>query len=159
MRVNSNRMPAISLWIGVLLLIGCGSSSDQGIVVTGRLLKNGKPAQVDFVGRKLPPGVSGRLTVIFYPVKSDNDAIAGEHGEVLVPGGEWAAVEDDGTFHIGKGQQKGIKPGKYRIVITHVDPSSEQDVLKGVFNESKSKITRDISAGQEIVIDLAKPSG
>jgi len=93
------------------------------------------------------------MQVTFYPVKSSDERIANEEGETLVPGAEMAAVESDGTFHLE------IKSGKYRIVVTHIDPRTSQDLLKGVFNEDRSQVTRDVTPDQEIIIDLAKPKG
>ncbi len=154
MRLFAWRMLPVGCWLGLLAVIGCGGSTDKGVPVRGRLLQNGKPAQVDMVGVKLPPGESGRMRVMFYPVKSDKDIIANESGEILTPGGEMASVEADGSFNVA-----GAKPGKYRIVITHIHPSSGDDLLKGVYDEQRSKVTRDVVANQEIIIDLAKPSG
>jgi hypothetical protein len=98
------------------------------------------------------------MKITFYPVQADNDVIIDNDGNVKVGGAETATVESDSTFHLGRGAP--IRPGKYRVVITHIDPLSGKDLLKGRFSEGMSQITREVTGGdQEIVIDLAKPTG
>ena len=142
----------------VLLLSGC-PAAEKRVKVRGKLLRNGQPAQVDLTGKQLPPGETGRMKVMFYPVKADNEALLDGDGNLTAIGGEQAGVESDGTFVLGGAKGTGIPPGKYRIVITHIDPSTDKDLLKGAFNEGNSRITRDVSSDQEIPIDLAKPTG
>ena len=157
MRLFFGKVLSAAALIVAFALLGCGGSVPKGIQVHGRLLKNGQPAEVDIVGKQLPPGDSGRMSIEMYPVKSENEAIADENGETLVPGGEVGSVDVDGKFHFDT--TGAAKAGKYRFVITHIDPSSGQDLLKGVFNAARSKITRDVTPDQEIVIDLGKPGG
>ncbi len=160
MRLFPRRILICALGVAAVGLgCGCSGSKDKGIKVRGKLLRNGAPAQVDITGKALPPSgegaAPGRMRVMFYPVKADNDVIANDGGEIKEGiSGHEAGVESDGTFVL-----IGVPPGKYRVVITHIDPSTEQDLLKGVFNEANSKITRDVTGDQEIVIDLAKPTG
>jgi hypothetical protein len=144
----------LALGMVALALAGCGSSDKTGVVIKGKLLMNGKPATVDITGKSLPPGESARMRVAFFPVKSDTDAIANKDGDILVEGEKLATVDADGTFWLDK-----VQPQKYRIVITHMDPFTSKDLLKGAFNEVNSKITRDVSPDQEVIIDLAKPKG
>src|SRR5262245_11180906 len=159
MRPFSRQVLVGTLGVAVVALF-CGCPpSEKVFKVKGKLLKNGQPAQVDITGKSLPPGETGRIKVIFYPVQADNDVIVDQNGEVTVGGGEMAGVESDGTFSLSGSKGGGLKPGKYRIVILHLDPSTGKDLLKGAFNEANSKITRDINGDQEIVIDLAKPTG
>jgi hypothetical protein len=157
MRPCFGNILAAALAIVSMSVLGCGSSAPRGVKIHGKLLKNGQPADVEFVGKTLPPGETGRMRVTMYPVKNDNDRIVNENGETLEPGVEMVTVEPNGTFHLET--TGGVKSGKYRFVITHIDPSSGQDVLKGVFNEFNSKITRDVTPDKEIVIDLGKPTG
>jgi hypothetical protein len=152
-----------ALCFSVALVVGCsgGSSGDKGVMAKGKLLQNGQPAKVEYAGTKqLPPGETGRMTVWFYPVKADNDVIIGPQGDIMVQGGEKADVESDGTFKLGGGDGKGIPPGKYRVVVTHIDPFTSKDVLKGMFSEGNSRVTREVKGpDEEIVIDLAKRGG
>jgi hypothetical protein len=159
MRLPSRSVMGCTLcFAAVVLLSGC-PAAEKRVKVRGKLLRNGQPAQVDVTGKQLPPGETGRMRVMFYPVKADNEAIVNDDGELTAIGGEEAGVESDGTFALGGGKNPGIPPGKYRIVITHIDPLTGKDLLKGAFNEGKSRITRDVTGDQEIVIDLAKPQG
>jgi hypothetical protein len=137
-----------ALCLCAVVHLGCGGPTN-GVRIKGKLLQNGQPAQVDISG-KLPPGDTGRMRVTFYPVTSDDERIVDSDGNLLPTGGEIANVESDGSFTVA------AKSGKYRVVITHFHPSTDQDLLKGAFNEARSKVTRDISANQEIVIDLVK---
>lgn len=157
MRFLSRSLVAFSLAV-LLVLSGC-EAAKRGVVVRGKLLKGGQPAQVDITGRTFPPGETGRMSMVLYPVKADNESIVNEKGAVKVPGGFFANIEADGTFVVGAGKESGIPPGKYRIVIIHNDPNSGADLLRGAFNEVNSKITRDVNGEQEVVIDLAKPQG
>lgn len=158
MRVILGKVLFLVLSLAIGAAAGCGGSGvHTGISVHGKLLQNNQPAQVDIVGKQLPPGETGRMKVSMYPVKSEKDPIVNEDGATLEPGVEMAAVEADGRFSFAT--TSGAKGGKYRFVITHIDPSTGQDLLKGAFNEFNSKITRDISPDQEIVIDLSKPAG
>jgi hypothetical protein len=157
MRLCLGNILAAALAIASMCLLGCGGGPPRGVKIHGKLLKNGQPAEVEFVGKKLPPGETGRMRLMMYPVKNDNDRIVNENGETLEPGVEVATVESNGTFHLDT--TGGSKGGKYRFVITHIDPSTGQDTLKGVFNELNSKVTRDVTPDQEVVIDLGKPGG
>ena len=148
--------PALSL--SVVVLCGCGGSPDKGIDIVGKLVKDGTPVAVELTPAKAaPPGESTRIRVVLYPVKSETDAIVDGSGEVIAIGAEQATVENNATFRIATGP--GVKGGKFRVVVTHVDPSTGIDVLKGQFNEVNSKITRDVTPGKEVVIDLGKPTG
>lgn len=154
--VSFGMVSCAALWF----FCGCTGGGEKGIKVRGKLLKGGQPAQVDITGKQLPPGDSGRMKVMLYPVKSDDQKLLDGYGNLTVVGGEQAGVEADGTFVVSRPKEMGIPPGKYRFVITHTDPFTNQDLLKGKFSEANSKITREVtSSDQEIVIDLDKPTG
>jgi hypothetical protein len=151
---------ALVCLVALGLVCGCGAGGPSGVKVKGKLVKNGQPVSVDLPsGKPLPPGESGRMKVWFYPVKADNEVIVDANGGITALGGEQATVESDGSFWLTGSKGTGIPAGKYRIVITHADPSSGKDLLKGAYSEANSKITRDVTSEQEIVIDLAKPQG
>jgi hypothetical protein len=141
-----------SVWLvaglaGAFALTGCGKSVPK-VVVRGRLLDNGKPLQIPT--DKLPPGDPG-VRLEFCALRDD-----GGVGDVYT-----ATVDkDDATFevkgHAGKG---GIPVGKYRVAISVGPPG--QDRLKKKFTARNSTIEREITTApdQEIVIDVAKPTG
>jgi hypothetical protein len=146
--------------VALALACGCGAGGPRGVKVKGKLVKNGQPVSVDLPpGKPLPPGESARMKVWFYPVKADNEVIVDAGGGVTALGGEPATVESDGSFWLTGSKGTGIPAGKYRIVVTHTDPFTGKDLLKGAYSEAGSKVTRDVTGEQEIVIDLAKPQG
>jgi hypothetical protein len=164
MRLPSARPGLSAVWAGTLLFAaGCGGGAgDDMVEVKGKLQMNGQPAAVDMTapaGKALPPGETGRMKVMFYPVKAEADPIVDRNGEVNVGGAEMATVESDGSFHLGRGKGAGVRKGKYRIVITQPDPFSRKDLLNGKFSPANSKITREVDGKTEIVIDLGKPTG
>ena len=94
-----------SCWLlAIAILGGCKGSNENTVEVKGRLVKNGQAVSVDVVTDKpLPPGDTGRIKVMFFPVKEDNDVIIDSEGNIMVGGAEMATVESDGSFHLGKG--------------------------------------------------------
>jgi len=68
-----------------------------------------------------------------------------------------AQVAPDGTFTVKGSDGKAIPAGKYKIAVLQLDPYPKTDLLKGQFDEKKTTIVRDVSGGQEIIIDLDKP--
>ena len=147
--------PGLSaVWAGVMVFAaGCGGGAgDDKVEVKGKLHNNGMPAVVDVTapaGKALPPGETGRMKVMLYPVKADTDRIVDGSGEVNVGGAEMATVESDGSFHLGRGKGAGVRKGKYRIVITQPDPFTEGSP-RGKFNPANSKITREVDGKTEI---------
>jgi len=124
-------------------LAGCssaGSGSEKLPKVTGRLLKGGLPLKPPDMS-KLPPGDPG-LQVIFYRI---GDAKAGEEYRAAVNA-------EDATFGIG------VPPGRYRIAVI-MAPIGSNDLFKGKYGPENSKIERDITGKEDIVIDLDKPTG
>jgi hypothetical protein len=148
----------LALGIG-LLALGCGSR-EPVVKVRGKLTKGGQPYQAKLTGANLPPGENvGVAEVFFYPVKADNELIVNESGELKAVGGHNASVNADGTFEVVGPKGKGIPPGKYRIVIKHIDPNTDADLLKGAFDERNSGVTRDVTTDAEVIIDLTKKTG
>ena len=51
-----------------------------------------------------------------------------------------------------------VRPGRYRIAVTHVNGRQPGDLLGGRFDERKSPIIREFTAAtSDMTIDLAKP--
>jgi hypothetical protein len=157
MRVSIRPVAGCLLSLAVCFLAtGCGSKDKDG-KVTGKILVNNQPFQGKLTNVRLPPGEDAPAQIIFYPITADNQTVLAGDNEPM-PGGVGVTVRADGTFEVIVGKN-GIKPGKHRIVIKHIDPNTDADVLKGKFNERNSKINRDLKDGDDIVIDLAKPGG
>src|SRR5262245_25394215 len=111
-------------------LVGCSNGNPPaktGVIVTGKVLKGGQPLTVE----KSPPG-EPPAEVVFIP---------------LFPGGEREAqwLKPDGSFE-EIGQQKGIKPGKYRLAVLHFVKGRGSDGLGGAFSEQASPIEIDVPA-------------
>jgi hypothetical protein len=134
---------AAGLLFAFACLNGCGSGgsgSEKLPRVTGKLLKGGLPVKPPDTS-KLPPGDPG-LQVIFVRV---GDAKAGEEYRASVNA-------EDGTFAVA------VPPGRYRIAVI-MAPIESSDLFKGKYNAQNSKIERDITGKEDVVIDLDKPTG
>jgi hypothetical protein len=98
----------------------------------------------------VPPGVEGSsvLQVTFI------DAQTGESFDAKT-------YPEAGTFEVTGADGKGIKPGRYRIAVTARYGFGEDtpDYFRGRFTPEKTQIVRDIHAGEDVVIDIAKPNG
>lgn len=106
-------------------LAGCnaGYQPKQGVVVTGRLLKGGKPLEVPRqdvgfgnVELRLVPTVGGAVS---------------------------SSVGKDGSFKI-VGAGAGIAPGSYRVAVTQQDHGWNSDALQGAFSDNDSPITVEV---------------
>jgi hypothetical protein len=126
--------------------MGCGSKGTGGeklLTVKGKLLKGGLPLKPS-ANEKLPPGDAG-IRVFFYRV---GGAEAGEEYHANVN-------PEDSTFDLG------VPPGRYRIAVIMAPIGSEEsgDRFKGKYNMQNSKIEREITGKEDLVIDLDKPNG
>jgi hypothetical protein len=142
-------------------LVGCSGSGaeptapGQGIV-KGKLVDRGKPFTLDPAKVPLPKGVTGIppgsntsvLEIIFI---STTDGV--EHPAVT--------NAEAGTFEVKGPGDKGIPPGRYKIVVTARYGSSDDtpDYFKGRYTPEKTQIIRDVKPGEEVVIDISKPEG
>ena len=106
----------VGLW-----LAGCGGGykPKQGVVVTGTVLKGGKPMEVP----RQDVGF-GHLEVRLVPA---------------VGGPVSTYAEKDGTFKI-VGAGDGIPPGSYRLAVSLQDNGWNSDGLKGAFSDKDSPI-------------------
>jgi hypothetical protein len=115
--------------IGALIFCaGCSGdknpASPLGVIVTGKVVRNGVPLTVE----ALPPG-EVPAEVIFVPIGEGS--------------AESEALAADGTFREA-GWEKGIKPGKYKLAITHFVQGRESDGLQGAFSAESTPITVEI---------------
>ncbi|AWM41919.1 hypothetical protein GobsT_69540 [Gemmata obscuriglobus] len=148
------------LFLAICAASGCGGSqgnrddSPRG-VVNGKLVDNNKPFALDASkvpvpkgARSLPPGVSGALSIVFISSDTKESYTADVNA-------------DAGTFQVKGIDGKGIKAGRYRIAVTGrmgISPDTP-DYFGGKFTPEKTQILRDVKAGDEVVIDVAKPQG
>jgi len=123
-------------------LTGCGPSAPAGYVVPkGKLTNAGQPLTVK-------PMV-GLIEVIFLRQAPE--------GTPVDP--QIAKLNPDGTFVVHGTGGQGLEPGKYKIVVRQWDEYPNKDTLKGAFDEKNTKIVRDVTGNEEIVIDVSKPAG
>ena len=141
----------VALIVGFVAAAGCGGDKanqlpEGRVKARGRLLKSGLPIQVDT--SKLPPGDPG-LQVIFVKVGSVDAGLE-------CPANIISATE--GTFELAGPDGKGIAPGRYRVVVI-LAPVGSDDIFKGKYDKTKSKIEVEIKGGEDLVIDIDKPGG
>lgn len=139
--------PAVVL-LGLLLAVGCGGGGKEGtaegrVKPKGRVLKNGLPLEINAAG--LPPGDPG-LQVIFINIGT---ADAGTE----IP----AQITDPatGSFELAGLDGKGIPPGKYRVAVI-LAPSGSPDQLKGKYDRKNTKIEKEVTGKDDVIIDLEK---
>lgn len=138
-----------ALLFTALMLAGCSGGNPPakvGVIVKGKVLKGGQPLTVE----KTPPG-EVPAEVVFMPLFPDGER-------------ESQGLKPDGTFE-EIGQEKGIKPGKYRLAVLHFVKGRGSDGLNGAFSEQASPIEVEIPADKSggtfelptIELDTYKP--
>jgi len=101
-RAAARHASGILLAASLLTAAACSSSGGKLYPVTGKVLANGKPAAGAFVTFH-PEGASGKD-----PVTSTG------------------VTEDDGTFTLTTGSEKGAKEGKYVVTVMWTGPPKKQ---------------------------------
>jgi hypothetical protein len=120
-----------------ITVVGC---THQKLKAKGRLLVKGQPMV-------LKEGES--VNVVFVPILPDGKPPRDHYWAIYNP--------EDATFWAAGKDREGLPPGKYRIAVAH--QLHKQDLLKGQFDENRSKFVFDIDANTtEITIDLADQS-
>jgi hypothetical protein len=116
-----------------IFLVGCsgGAPADGSVAVSGKVTLQGQPLQV--AGREMGVGL---VEVKFYPLDA-----TGKISEQNFQAG----VDAQGAFNVPGPSNRGLPPGKYRVVVRQWDPYPEVDKLQGKFDETNSKITQEIS--------------
>lgn len=136
------------LLLAVLFLPGCGDryKPKDGVIVTGKVVKGGKPLDVPHRDVGL-----GSVEVVLIPVAN----VAGGQQEM-------ALANEDGSFRMA-GPGAGISPGKYKLAVLQHDQGPGSDMLKGAFAPAKTPITVEVPQAKlggthDLgVIDLDKP--
>jgi len=123
------------------VVVGCqGEGTDAGfpeqkegeVEVKGRLLDGGQPASM----ANYMDGYN------YYQITLLPAAGEGKGGTVQ--------VGQDGTFTV-----IGLSPGKYKVGVAKIVTGTEaEDEWKGKFAADKSKLTVDVTEGQEVTIDV-----
>jgi hypothetical protein len=113
-----------------LVPVGCTQSSGK---VTGTVLRDKKP---------IPVSATGVVQVTLVP-----DVGAGTEYTTYI-----GRCDENGKFEI-----LNVKPGKYKVVVEHLDPDPQTDKLNGEFSLTNTKIVRQIDGKSPVEIDLANP--
>ena len=128
----SSCRPIISLLVLTSGFVsGCGGAPPvpQGIIVTGRIVKNGQPLKVE-----RPEVGLGMVQITMIPV--DSDGI----------GGEGAQADKEGCFEI-RGPGKGIPPKKYKLAVRQWKSGvGTKDELEGRFTPENTPIIVEVPA-------------
>lgn len=123
-----------------MMLAGCGGASGPPrFKVKGHVSNKGQLL-------KVRPMV-GRVQVTFYPVT--------EPGTPRVDPQE-AVVEPNGDFIVHGTDSNGIVAGKYKIAVRQWEEFPNKDVLNGMFDEKNTKIIKDVTGDEDIVIDVGE---
>lgn len=121
-------LSSIVFGLACLLAAGCGGSgynAPKGVIVTGKILKGGKPLEVP----RRDVGL-GNVEVRLIAIDQQSQANRGA---------EMASANESGVFKfVGPGQ--GVAPGKYRLAIFQQTQGMGSDALQGAFNETKSPV-------------------
>lgn len=109
-----------------ILLTGCGGyKPDVGVVVTGKIVKGGQPLSVP----NMDTG-EGFVATQLFPVVT-------QAGDTPPEGANGTYNKSDGSVKF-EYAGRGIKPGKYRLIVDANDGAN--DVLGGKFAVDQSKI-------------------
>jgi hypothetical protein len=135
-------------WLLVVFcaLTACRSQpSDGSVPVSGKLTRSGAALTVASAAT-----AEGWVEIRFYG--------ADAAGNILNPDAYHAvSVKEDGTFNVPGPSDRGLPPGRYKLVVRQWDPYPVVDKLEGAFDETRSTIVREITGPTTIELDLAKP--
>ncbi|MDB5338578.1 MAG: hypothetical protein JWN70_4197 [Planctomycetaceae bacterium] len=139
-RVRTARLAALSVTMFGLVFAGCsGPAGPVRIKVKGNVSNKGARLNV--------PAMVGRVQVTFYPV-SEPGAPRQDPQE--------AAIQPNGDFTVPGTDGKGIVAGKYKIAVRQWEDFPNKDVLAGKFDEKNTKIVKDVTSDEDILIDVAE---
>jgi hypothetical protein len=134
-----------ALWTLAIAVVvaGCqpaseGDEEEPTVSIQGTVSNGGPPLTVE------NPKIGYRFVEIrFYPLDADGQLI--QQGQK-----NWIVEAKDGSFTAE------IPEGKYRVAV-HQWEDVDKDMLQGKFSLENSTITRDVTAGANIEIDLSNP--
>ena len=142
--------PAAAITIfAMALILGCSQASngikETVVPVKGRVTNAGQPLAISNT-------VLGWVEVAFMEIKGE--------GKQAQAGQAFAAHADaSGAFTIPGLLGNGLPPGKYRIAVQQWDPFPKTDKLGGKFSKQSTKIVREVTGKEEVLIDVSKPEG
>jgi hypothetical protein len=154
-------LTTVALFLAAVVTAGCGGGKKEeagNVVVKGRLTKGGNPYILDESEIKmpkgthgLPPGVAGAnsaLSITFYSMDSKGSYTAKTNASA-------------GTFEVTGDTGSGIPAGRYKVSVTAKLGTSPDtpDVFNGRYTFEKTKIIKDVRAGEDVVIDITKDAG
>jgi hypothetical protein len=154
MRVGSVWACAVACAVAA---VGCGPEAAKDtrpdIYVRGKLMDGNKPWVFEEKKAALPPGVGQPPGVPGAPgAGSVQMAFLSVEGSDVVYG---VVDPTAGTF-----TAKGLKAGRYKIALYGGSSvPGAGDPFKGQFTQDKTKIVRDLKNGDDITIDVSKPTG
>ena len=123
----------MALLAGVLgVAQGC-NNGPKTVTARGTVLRNGQP---------LPLGKTGVVQVTLIPDVGPDEQYTPYVGRC------------DGT---GKFEVLEVPPGRYKVGIEQLDPTPQDDKLRGQFAYANAKYKREVDGKKPIEIDLAKP--
>lgn len=132
-------------WIvlAVAGLIGCGDGKPPRVKFGGKVTDGGKPLSI-------PNG--GMAQISFIPL-FDDPTKPGKRDPAS------SLIIEDGSYKIIGTDSTGIYPGKYRVTIK-VMRTIDSDLLKGKFDETNSKIEREVTLStSSFDFDISKAEG
>jgi hypothetical protein len=116
---------------------GCGPSGPATVVVTGKLLKGGKPLAVP----------RADIGLGWVQIQLDGE------GDAKKLGAQLSRTKEDGTFEF-QGDGGGILPGVYKMSVVHFEQGPPNDSLKGAFAPETSPIRITVPADKGNKVDL-----
>jgi hypothetical protein len=117
----------------VLLGLGGCDSGPRTVTATGSVLRGGQP---------LPLSKTGVVQVTLIPDVGPDEQYTPYVGRCDVAG-KFEVLE--------------VPPGRYKIGIEQLDPTPQDDKLRGQYAYANAKYKREVDGKAPIVIDLAKP--
>jgi hypothetical protein len=143
------RPVAVIAVLAMAAILGCSRSSsgikETAVPVKGRVTNAGQPL-------KISNPMVGWVEVAFIEVKGDGRP--DRAGETFT-----THADENGAFVMAGRLGNGLTPGKYRIAVHQWDPFPQTDKLGGKFGEKRTKIVREVTGKEEILIDVSRPEG
>ena len=129
---NSRGFWLVGGFVVLATLAGCGGPKiEKGVIVKGKVLKGGAP-----IPGVRPDAGLGLVQITLLPLAADANK----------PEPGMALLKADGSFEI-PGHGKGIRPGKYKVVIVQRDARPGQPSAVGdKFTQANTKLEVEIPA-------------
>ncbi len=138
--MRTARLLARTVWLLMLLMIGCDAESRTPVPVRGKVFYRGAP---------LTSGL-----IVFAP-----DSTRGTEGPLAR-----AEIRSDGTYELHTEGTAGVNPGWYRVTVMALEPAAAASVAPPALQRSLlpdkyrdpelSGLVREVKAGQENLLDF-----